>query len=190
MKTFFVWVLFGGLLSLPLMAQDNPKLEVFGGYQFLRIGLWTATPFNAGAFNGWNAAATANLSKYFGVEGDFGGAYNYLTISRASLKIYTYSGGPAVYMSKGRIKPFVHALLGGIHLTISEGGPPSISQNGYTVMAGGGVDAKVNRTIAIRLVQADWLYYNFSNTTVRGAEILGFSHSNNVRISTGVVLRF
>jgi hypothetical protein len=166
------------------MAQDNPKLEVFGGYQYLNIGLYSTQPFNAGAFNGWNAAATANLSKYFGVEGDFGGAYNYLTSSRASLKIYTYSGGPVVYMNKGRIKPFVHALVGGIHLSAP------ISQNGYTVMAGGGVDAKVNRAIAIRLVQADWLYYNFSNTTVHGAEILGFSHSNNVRISTGVVLRF
>jgi hypothetical protein len=190
MKTFFVWVLFGGLLSLRLMAQDNPKLEVFGGYQYLNIGLYGTRPFNAGAFNGWNAAAAANLSKYFGVEGDFGGAYNYLTISRVSLKIYTYSGGPVVYMNKGRIKPFVHALVGGIHLTTSQSGAPSLSQNGYTVMAGGGVDAKVNRVIAIRLAQADWLYYNFSNTTLQGAEILGFSHSNNVRISTGVVLRF
>jgi hypothetical protein len=190
MKTFFVWVLFGGLLSLRLMAQDNPKLEVFGGYQYLHIGLYSAEPFNAGAFNGWNAAAAANLSKYFGVEGDFGGAYNYLTISRASLKIYTYSGGPVVYMNRGRIKLFAHALVGGIHLTGSESGAPSISQNGYTVMAGGGVDTKVHRAIAIRLVQADWLYYNLSSTTVQGATIAGFSHSNNVRISTGVVLRF
>lgn len=72
MKTFFAWVLFGVLLSLPLMAQDNTKLEVFGGYQYLNIGLYSTTSFNAGAFNGWNAAATVNLSKYFGVEGDFG----------------------------------------------------------------------------------------------------------------------
>jgi len=189
MKTFVAGILFCGLVSLRLMAQDRPKVEVFGGYQSLRIGLWTATPFNAGAFNGWNAAAAANLSKYFGVEGDFGGAYNYLTISRTSLKTYTYSGGPVVYLNKGRIKPFAHVLVGGIHLTGSQSGVSlsSLSSSGYTVMVGGGVDAKVARAIAIRLVQADWLYYSLSGTGLPGGMI---SHGNNVRISTGVVVRF
>lgn len=91
-----------------------------------------------------------------------------------------------MYTNLGRIKPFVHSLVGGIHLTISESGAPSISQHGYTIMAGGGVDAKVSRAIAIRLVQADWLYFSFSSTTVEPA----LSHSNNVRISTGAVVRF
>lgn len=190
MKTFFAVALLLGVLPLHLMAQDNPKFEVFGGYQYLNIGVYSASPFNAGGFNGWNAAAAANLSKHFGVEGDFGGAYNYLRISRISAKIYTYAGGPVVYMNKGRLKPFAHALVGGIHLTTSESGSPSGRWNGYTVMVGGGVDAKVNTRVAVRLVQADWLYYNFTSTTVQGAQILGLSHSNNVRISTGVVVRF
>jgi hypothetical protein len=180
MKTFFVVLLFGGLLSLPLMAQENPKLEVFGGYQYFNVGFYSA--FNAGGFNGWNAAAAANLSKYFGVEGDFGGAYNYLTISRVSLKTYTYSGGPVVYLNKGRIKPFTHVLVGGIHLTGSD-----FSSSGYTVMVGGGVDAKVARAIAIRIVQTDWLYYSLSGSKIAGGTM---SHGNNVRISTGVVFRF
>ncbi len=57
-------------------------------------------------------------------------------------------------------------------------------------MAGGGVDVKANRVIAIRLAEFDWLYYNFSSTTVDDQHIGGFSGSNNVRISSGVVFPF
>ena len=39
---------------------------------------------------------------------------------------------------------------------------------------------KVNNAFAVRVIQADWVYYRFS----------GASESHNVRISTGVVFRF
>jgi hypothetical protein len=45
---------------------------------------------------------------------------------------------------------------------------------------GGGADVKVNRVLAVRLIQADWVYYCFS----------GDSESHNVRVSIGIVLRF
>jgi hypothetical protein len=57
-------------------------------------------------------------------------------------------------------------------------------------MVGGGVDATVNRALAIRLVQFDWLYYHFGSKAIGGTQIHSFSGSNNVRISTGVVVRF
>ena len=47
-------------------------------------------------------------------------------------------------------------------------------------MMGGGVDARVSPRLAIRAIQADWVYYRFE----------GVGESRNVRISTGVVLRF
>ena len=38
MQKFLVVGLLLGLLSVPLLAQDYPKAEVFGGYQYLHTG--------------------------------------------------------------------------------------------------------------------------------------------------------
>ena len=42
--------------------EDNPKVEVFGGYQYLHIG---------GGFNGWNVSVAGNITPHFGIEGNF-----------------------------------------------------------------------------------------------------------------------
>lgn len=180
---------FLSLLPLTAMAQDNPKLEVFGGYQYLHIGSNTNNGITSSGqgFNGWNAAATANLGKYLGVEGDFSGTY--ASIGGVGLHLYTYAGGPVISREFDRIKPFAHVLLGGVRLTGSESGV-SVSFNGFTLLAGGGVDYKVNKLLAVRAIQADWIYYHFGSQTIAGVGVPGFSGSNNVRISTGVVFRF
>jgi hypothetical protein len=83
----------------------------------------------------------------------------------------------------------VHVLFGGTRLTGSESGA-SLSTNGYNVMFGGGVDAKVNPLLWIRVAQVDWLYSHFSGFNVDGATSPSFSGSANVRIATGIVLHF
>ena len=188
MKQFLVSSLFLALLSFPLMAQDH--FEVFGGYQYLHLGnasINGQTASGSQSFNGWNAAAQANLSKHFGVEGDFSGTY--ATISGVSTHVYTYSGGPVIFGSAGGIKPFVHVLFGGVKLSGSESGV-SVSETGYTTMVGGGVDAKVAMALAWRVAQVDWLYYHFGSSVIAGVGIPSISSSSNVRISTGIVLRF
>jgi len=113
------------------------------------------------------------------VAADFGGAYK--TISGIDTKVYSYTGGPVVSLnSAGKVNPFVHALFGGAHASASLSGVGSGSTNGFTMMFGGGADVKLNQILAVRLVQADWVYYRFS----------GNSESHNVRVSTGIVLRF
>jgi hypothetical protein len=179
MQRFFVLVVFLGLLSLPLMAQDYPKALVFGGYQYLHLG-GSGTDINA---NGWNASLTGNFNSWFGVAADFSGAYKTINVAGANVdaKVYSYTGGPVVSLnSAGKVNPFVHALFGGAHLSGSVSGLGSGSTNGFTMMFGGGADVKLNQILAVRLVQADWVYYRFS----------GNSESHNVRVSTGIVLRF
>jgi len=186
MRKVFVAVILVGLFSLPLMAQD--KVDVFGGYQYLHIGGGnTNGPTTGQSFNGFDANARFNFAKYAGIEGDFSGSY--ATVQGVSLKNYTYAGGPVIFLSNGTIKPFAHVLVGGIHLSGSQSGL-SVSWNGYTIAAGGGVDVKVDRAIAVRLIQADWLYYNFSSTSAGGVPVPSFSGSNNVRIASGIVFRF
>ena len=169
MQKFLVLVVLLGLLSLPLMAQDYPKAEVFGGYQFLHS--------EGENFNGWNASVTGNLNRAFGVTGDFSGSYK--TISGIDFKVYTYTGGPVLNLNhEGTVNPFVHALVGGAHFVGSASGA-SASINGFTMMFGGGVDAKMNKRVALR-GQVDWVYYHVS----------GAGSSKNVRMSIGPVFRF
>jgi opacity protein-like surface antigen len=191
MRKVVVECMFAVLLLLPAMAQENTvsKAEVFGGYQYLHLGSDTSLGSGGSGqgFNGWNAAAQVNFSRFLGVEGDFSGSY--ASISGVSTHVYTYAGGPVIFAEMDRIKPFAHVLFGGTRLGGSESGV-SISWDGYTVLAGGGVDAKVNRNLAVRVAQVDWLYYHFGSKTIAGVQFPTITGSNNVRISTGVVLRF
>jgi hypothetical protein len=181
MGKFLLSVLFLGLVSLPVMAQDYPKAEVFGGYQYLRLG------GDAGEnLNGWNAAFTGNFSKPFGLAADFSGAYKTVSVEGVNVnaKVYSYTGGPVFRLNAGgKVDPFVHALIGGAHLTGSAsggGGSASVGMNGFTMMFGGGADVKLNNVFALRVPQVDWVYYRFS----------GQSESHNVRLSAGIVFRF
>jgi opacity protein-like surface antigen len=188
MQKVFVMALLIGLLSVPLLAQD--RVEVFAGYQYLHTGTITvdgqSVPGSSQGFNGWDASVRGNLSRYLGVEGDFSGTYG--TNDGFSRHVYTYTGGPVVSAKMGVIKPFAHALVGGLNLGSSEFGV-SISRTAFTMMAGGGVDAKVNKNISIRLGQVDWLFYHFGNAGALDYNP-AFSQSNNVRISSGIVFHF
>jgi hypothetical protein len=177
------------LSSLSLAAQD--KLEVFGGYQYLHNGNITVNgqsqPGSSQGYNGWDASARYKLSKFLGVEGDFSGSY--ATVDNVSTHIYTYAGGPVISAPISSLKPFAHVLVGGTRLTGSASGV-SVSTNGFTLMVGGGVDAKVNKLFSVRLAQVDWLYYHYSGFNIAGVTSPSFSGSNNVRIATGIVLHF
>ena len=181
MQKLVVLIVFLGLLALPLMAQ---KAEVFGGYQYLRLGSDNSDNGigNAINFNGWDASVTGYFNKYFGVTGDFSG--NYATVNGVNVHIYSYTGGPVVGFRKGPVNPFVHVLLGGAHVSASasaEGVSVSESKNGFTTLFGGGVDVKVNRAVAVRLAEFDWVYYHFSDLN---------TSNDNVRLTTGIVFRF
>jgi opacity protein-like surface antigen len=163
------------LFSALAIAQDAPKAEIFGGYQYTRVDAG-GTGINA---NGWNASLTGYFNNWFGVAADFSGAYK--TISGVDFKVHSYTFGPVVSLNhEGTVSPFVHALFGGARATADAGIFGSGSDNGFTMAFGGGADAKVSENLAIRVVQADWVYYRFS----------GVGETKNARISTGIVLRF
>jgi hypothetical protein len=188
MRKLAVLVVLGVFSSLPLSAQ---VLEVFGGYQYLHLGDISANgqtiPGSSQSFNGWNANAAVKLSMFFGLEGDVGGGYT--TVSGVGLHTYTYAGGPVISVNVGPVKPFFHALAGGARFSESQSGV-SASWNGLTAMAGGGLDVKANRFVAVRLAQVDWLYFHFGSQTIAGTPFPAFSGSKNVRVSSGLVLRF
>jgi len=152
-----------GILLLGLcLPMAAQKAEVFGGYQY--------THFDGGGnFNGWNAALTGNFNNWLGITGDFSGVYD------SGVKFHTYTFGPVITAHTPVVQPFAHALFGGG--TISGGGA---STTGFVMYYGGGLDAGMRHGLAFRVAQVDWMVTHFS----------GFTDKNNVRISTGIVLKF
>jgi len=160
MRKFIGLALFVGLVAMAGSAQETPKPEVFGGYQFTSLDGWHA--------NGWNGAASMYINHWLGVTGDFSGAY------KTGENFHTYTFGPVVSMHHGAFTPFAHGLFGGAHA--SSGG---VGDSGFAMLFGGGVDVG-RKAFAIRAVQADWFITRFN----------GFTDKNNVRVSTGILYRF
>jgi hypothetical protein len=149
-----------GMISVLGMAQETPKPEVYGGYQFTSLdGGWHG--------HGWNSAANLYVTRWLGGTADFSGVYN-------SGSLYTYTFGPVVSTHKQNFSPFAHALFGGAH--VSSGG---VGTSGMAMMFGGGVDFGKGK-FAFRAVQFDWMVLRFS----------GITDKNNVRVNTGIMYRF
>ena len=149
------------MASMLAMAGEEPKPEVYGGYQFTSTdGGWHAS--------GWNTAANMYIWKNLGVTGDFSGVYH------SGSNLYTYTFGPVVSKPKGSFSPYAHALFGGAHAATA-----GIGDSGLAMMFGGGLDFG-KRKLVFRAVQLDWMVLRFN----------GFTDKNNVRVNTGFLYRF
>lgn len=178
------------VFSANLAAQDS-KIDIFGGYQYLHTGnvneSGVSEPGTSQGYNGWDLAPAFAFNKLLGVQADVSGGY--ATINGVSTHVYTYDGGPYVSLRLPVITPYAHVLVGGTRLTGEENGV-SLSTNGWNVMFGGGVDAKLNPLLAVRIAQVDWFYYHLNGFSADNFSGPSFSGSGNVRISTGIVVRF
>ncbi len=158
------------LLTLAAVATAEPRGEIFGGYQYTRVGGMV----NA---NGWNAAVTGRVNRWFGLTADFSGAYKSAGPVKASALTYTF--GPSFSMRGERVSPFVHALFGGFRVSAGFMGA-NVSSNGFAALMGGGVDVKATPHVTVRAIQADWILWRTQ----------GLTEEKNARISTGLVFRF
>jgi opacity protein-like surface antigen len=179
------------------LAQESGKIEVFGGYSLLRADGSSGPTEN---LNGWNASVNYSLNKILGLKADFSGHYGDTTLTNpftgASTKIdisdFTFLFGPQFsYRKNEKVVPFAHVLMGGFRgrtsgapFDIGAGGisvivDPSSTDTAFGAAFGGGLDIKLTKGLAFRLVQADYLLSRFSEET-----------QNNLRIGTGLVIKF
>lgn len=181
------------LLSVTAMAQDAPRAEVFGGYQFVRANSGVqVSGIDNFALNGWDASLSGYFNRYIGITGDFAGTYGTPKVLVTPVSdigvnthLYTFMFGPVVRAANNSpFQPFAHVLFGGAHVSGSVKVPDlgfsiSDSDTGFAWAAGGGLDFKVLPLIGIRLAQVDFLQTH-----------IGGNNQNNFRYSGGVVLRF
>lgn len=174
MRKVLIASLFVLAMSLSGFAQSSSKIDIFGGYSFVRIN-----PGNGGTAvnnNGWESTATFNLTDRFGLAADFNGSYK--SQNGADNKMYTYMFGPEIRFSNNKAVPFVHALFGAAHDSVTAnilGVSTSVSDNAMATALGGGFDVKASDTISIRLGQFDYLMTRFGSQT-----------QNNIRLSFGI----
>jgi len=136
------------MILCPLvLAQEYPRADVFGGYSYLNIDTNGLTSRQSA--NGWEAGAAGNFNRWFGAEFDVSGYYKKYSVPvntplvtgtfNVSVRDYSYLAGP-----RANFRPlFLHALLGGDHLSGSTSGF-SASQDGFAGAFGGGVQQKIS----------------------------------------------
>ena len=185
----------------------TPKVELSLDYSRFGVGfhsdLGTAGNRMVG-LNGGSASLAFNFNRYFGIVGDFGGyASRQLELTGTGANqpravdadgtVYSYMGGPRLsYRNDTRFTPFVQVLGGGVHAsTVTVAGcagsacSPLPSQNAFAMTAGGGLDIRLTHLLSLRAVQAEYMMTRFSAVPT-GSN----SSQNDLRLSSGIVLRF
>jgi len=181
-------------------AQLVPKGNAFVGYSYSRADVFPG-PLPAfdrtttGSLNGWEASLEGKVFPFVGIVADFSGHYgshNFTigceaiptppcvpTSGNAHANLHSYLFGPRVSFSVGRFRPFAEAFFGAAH--ISEDAQSvglSQSDTSFAYALGGGIDYKLFVPVAWRF-EGDLLQTRFFSNT-----------QNNLRLSTGIVLRF
>jgi len=178
-----------GLLTLSLFgssanAQEEPKVDVFAGYSYVRVNPSTAGTPNF-SLNGAEASLTYHVKDWLSGVADFGGYTNgSLPVTKAAGTLSTYLFGPRVsYRSYRRFTPFGEALFGVAHAGGAIAGSPG-THNVLGMAFGVGVNYRLNSRFSLEPLKVDYLLTRFSEGTLNN------QNQNNLRASTGFVVHF
>jgi len=170
--TAFLFLLIGFLLlvvgSPPSAAQDVPRIEVFGGYSYLRFDSRSFGFAGSTNLNGYNLAPAFNIFHGFGVVGELSGQYG------SHLNLRDVAVGPQILYPRNNLIFFAHVMYGDARTHVSVGNGPG--DTARVIVAGAGADLHYSSRLSIRVVQVDYLRTSLFHGT-----------QNNVRISTGLV---
>ncbi|MGA9041056.1 MAG: outer membrane beta-barrel protein [Terriglobales bacterium] len=167
------------------VAQSGPRVDVGVDYNYVRTNA-PAGGCGCFAMNGGSGWVAFNFSRSLGIVGEIASQHaSNISSSGADLTLTSYLAGPRFIWKRTRhFTPFAQLLLGGAHAsgTLAPGssGLPG-SANAFAMTAGGGLDIRLTRHIALRAIEADYYLTRFDN----GAD----DHQNNLRIAAGVIIR-
>jgi len=180
--------------SVSAGAQVPTSDNVFFGYSFENAGSSSFDFSNLGRpnLNGWEASLEGKVFPWVGFVADFGRHYasqSYqfteagFTLTVSNGEEYTLLFGPRVSVPVGKFRPFAEGLFGAAHTQASQSSPLPDNfiqphDTSFATALGGGIDYKILRPIALR-VEADYVRTGFFGAA-----------QNNIRLSTGIVLRF
>jgi opacity protein-like surface antigen len=176
MKKFLLVAVLVLGFSMFAVAQDVPKVEIYGGYSYFRCNIENDDV--ECKLHGWDASVAINGNKWLGLVVDFGG--NYGTVADTDeIKAHSLLLGPKFSIRKGRVAPFLQGMIGVAHIKSGEGSSAD-NTNVFAMAFGGGLDISVNDRVAIRPFQLE--YYGMKEPYT--GEII-----DNIRVSAGVVVK-
>ena len=202
------------MLFIPAFAaaqsDDNAsKLDLAIGYAGLREDIspnLSAINLDHVYANGWQASLDYNFRPSIGIEAQLNGFYKGLgiqtnlpiigNIGLGNLNFYTATFGPQFKFSHSRFQPYVHALVGFAHGSVSAGGilnflpiPTSLSSfNDFAFAAdlGGGADFMVTTHVGLRGELA-YVYTRFPFSDISPTED---NSQNHLKVMGGLAFHF
>lgn len=174
-----------GAQQVPAPSHYAP-LEVSFAYSYARAN---AGPGVCGCFNmnGGSGEVAFHAFRGLSVAVDLTGERANGIGPAVGLSLVAVTVGPRFShpFAGGKFTPFAQGLVGAAHgfdsFFPSANGAASGAASSLAILAGGGLDLRINRHLAIRAVQADYLRTQLPNG--QGNE------QNLLRLSAGVVLR-
>lgn len=169
------------LFLVPISAcAQQPRLDISLDYSYLRANPdGNGYSFNS---NGGSASASWNLKPWLRVAADFSGYDFGGQPAGVSGKLFTYAAGPRFSrrIKSTRWTLFAQTLAGGARVTGHLNGI-SAAENGFSLIAGGGLDLSFRPRITFRVAEFDYFLTRFNRVVnVNGPQ-------NDFRFSTGVV---
>ena len=161
----------------------TPRYEIAGMFNYANFHPGGGFPsFNA--FGG-SGEFVWNPSRWVGLVEQIGGLSYRRNVNGLHQEggVSTLLVGPRLNLRRDYFVPFAEFLLGAGHVGVPFTGTES--QSSFTLLAGGGVDIVFTRNVAWRFAEIDYLMTNFSGSTLGGS-----ARQDNLRLGTGIVLRF
>jgi opacity protein-like surface antigen len=176
---------FFSLYGAAAYAQDNPKVDVFAGYSYVRDNPGP-TSGDSFSLNGGSVSVDYHLTSWLSGVADFGGYHNGDVRGTGTTgTLTTYLFGPRVSLpGYRRFKPFAQTLFGFGRGTSDVSGTFTGNQNAFAMAVGGGVDYKLTNRLSLRPLQVDYLLTRFTEGTA------GNQTQNGLRASAGIVVHF
>ncbi len=185
--------------SVAANAQVPTSGNIFIGYSYYNTTPLTFAGITSRqSLNGWEGSLEGRVFPWVGIVADFSGHYGSQTVPSpvgtcaigvvcspltASTHVQNFLFGPRVSVSVGKFRPFGEVLFGAGHISVKESSPLPDNfvmpkDTSFATAVGGGLDYRIIRPIAVRL-QGDYIQNRFFGGT-----------QNNIRLSSGIVLRF
>lgn len=204
-KTMLIGLMVLATASLTAAQTDDYKRwDFFAGYSALGVNNdlneEDVIPDPEG-FHGFNTSITRNVSRHLGLKFDFSGHFKSRPIRFGPVpngidvdsRRYNFVGGIQVKNNSAEktFKPFVHALVGGVHLRnnveirndlcvalFPAPCPADFTEKatGFSGIFGGGIDIHATDRIDVRIVQLDYNPTRLFGTT-----------QHNLRFGIGIV---
>lgn len=170
-------------------AQEHKTLDFFLGYSYTRVSPTSSPGLGSYPLQGGEASFSYKVHHWITAVADFGlGATGSRNSNIVGIQIHgtqmSYLFGPRVTpLHWKRVTPFAQVLAGFSHAQtgLYDTTKP---QRSFAWTAGGGLDFRLNGSVSLRPIQAEYFQTRFSEMTN------GWQYQNNVRVSAGFVFHF